>query len=454
MKIKFIFLFVFLSAGFNFIKASHNLAGEITYRQVGAKSILASINTFSDGLSPADRDSLRICWGDGECEYLIRVNGIDENMNGVPDGVLVENDYRYNLYVGQHEYDNLGTYTLSMADPNRQGDILNVNYPQSDMINFFLETDVYLSMDKNDSPVLYERPLDVGFINSPFIHIPNAFDEEGDRIEYALIPPLMNNGLDALNYVNVDQIMPGANNTISIDSETGLILWDSPQIAGAYVIAVEIKTYRNGVLNGRIIRDMQIEVAEDENLLPNISHNKPSSDLVIEVQAEETIDLVIVGDDEGNNGAINLSSSSPLYSRSSMPAVFNMNGLPGYGDFKWTVTEELVREEPYQIVFQCTDSLGYANFALFRYKVVSSTNIKSAQKLNEQIKVFPNPVANVLNIVLKESKLIDYQLLNYNSEIVREGKVDYYGRLSLEGLNNGIYLLKFSNGAYKLIFKN
>lgn len=157
--------------------ATHNRAGEITYIQTGPLSIFATITTYTKASSgPADRDSLEICWGDGNCQWIARVNGPDNDNNGVPDGELLPNDTKVNYYTASYTYPGQTRYTISMTDPNRNGDILNVNPPNSDNVPFHLETTVTffnLSTDGlNNSPVLLQPPIDIACTNKIFIHNP------------------------------------------------------------------------------------------------------------------------------------------------------------------------------------------------------------------------------------------------------------------------------------------
>ena len=112
--------------------ATHNRAGEITYVQIGELSIEITITTWTRTSSvQADRDSLTVFWGDGTFTAVTRLNG---------EGEPLANDIKKNIYKAQHTYPGRGTYTISMTDPNRISGILNVNYPNSVFVPFYLET--------------------------------------------------------------------------------------------------------------------------------------------------------------------------------------------------------------------------------------------------------------------------------------------------------------------------
>lgn len=66
--------------------ATHNSAGEITYEQIGETTIRATIHTYTRQSSViADRDSLELCWGDGQCEFVERNS---QEINSEFEGVL------------------------------------------------------------------------------------------------------------------------------------------------------------------------------------------------------------------------------------------------------------------------------------------------------------------------------------------------------------------------------
>ena len=139
--------------------ATHNRAGEIVYKQTGDKTIEATIVTYTKTSSiPADRDRVEICWGDGTCSFLSRTNNKGEELN---------NDYKVNYYTGNHTYSNEGQYTISMTDPNRNSNVLNIGDANSDLVQFHIESTLFvtsLSGMTNHSPQLLEPPVDIGFI--------------------------------------------------------------------------------------------------------------------------------------------------------------------------------------------------------------------------------------------------------------------------------------------------
>ena len=151
------------------LHATHNRAGEISVRPIGpctSWTIEATITTYTKASSAAaDRDTLEICWGDGTCEKVGRVNG-----GGF--GEILPNDTKKNLYIAIHQYQGPANYHISMTDPNRNGGILNVNFPNSETVMFHLQTNYSFPNCQfdgpNNTPTLEQPPIDIGCVGQPF----------------------------------------------------------------------------------------------------------------------------------------------------------------------------------------------------------------------------------------------------------------------------------------------
>jgi hypothetical protein len=85
---------------------------------------------------------LIICWGDGQCEKI-------ERTQEATLGARKQNGYTW-----KHTYASSGNYIVYMTDPNRNGGILNVNFPGSEKVQFHLQTEITISGDFNNTPKL------------------------------------------------------------------------------------------------------------------------------------------------------------------------------------------------------------------------------------------------------------------------------------------------------------
>ncbi|MBK8620502.1 MAG: gliding motility-associated C-terminal domain-containing protein [Saprospiraceae bacterium] len=357
--------FVHLPSAFG----THNRAGEITFRQIGSLTIEMTITTYTKTSSQAaDRDSLEFFWGDNTSEFIKRDNSLTRSE---------ANDVKINYYIARHTYPGPATYTMYFVDPNRVGTILNINYPNSIDIPFFLSTTFTLLNQQfqgpNNSVILLQPPLDIACAGKKFIHNPNGYDPDGDSLVYELAVPLQAVNLPVPLYLLPDQILPGPNNKISINGRTGEFIWDAPVLLGEYNIAIKISEYRNGVLISSVLRDMQI--------LVRACVNDPPSILVDEeicVLAGEKIDLPLFVDDINNGqkvklfvtgGPMNIADPAMLIT----PGQFSVP--PFTSSFVWQTTCDHISKDYYQLVFRAMDNYfgdtsGLATLKTVRIKVV------------------------------------------------------------------------------------
>ena len=346
-------LFISLVLGFSGIAgATHNRAGEITIRQTGDLTIEVTVTTYTKTSSTqADRDSVRVYWGDGSSEFVFRING---------EGQSLGNDRKLNYYVATHTYPGRATYTISMMDPNRNGGILNVNPPNSEGVPFYIEaTYTFLNpqfQGYNNTATLLQPPIDFACVGKKYIHNPGAFDVDGDSLAFEFIVPLQDSGLNVPNFIWPQQIEPGPDNIMTLDAITGDLVWLSPQIAGEYNIAFLVKEYRSGVLISSFVRDMQILVLLCENNPPEIS-TLPEICLV----AGEELKLPITISDPDVGQLVKASASGGPFEIEGNMAILDA-GPGGYQDqpftatLLWTPRCEQIREQPYTVIIKATDN--------------------------------------------------------------------------------------------------
>ncbi len=349
------------------ISATHNRAGEIIYEQTGPLTIKATIKTYTKASSTgADRDSLELFWGDGLSNVLQRSNG---------DGVTIPGtDIKLNCYEGEHTYASRATYTLSFNDPNRVSGILNVNYPNSVDIPFYLETTFTLLNTQfqglNNSVVLLEAPLDFACRNKTFIHNPNAFDIDGDSIGYELVIPMSAENLPVPNYAFPNEIIQGINNQIFLDPLTGDFVWNSPQAVGEYNIAIKISEFRNGQLISSLIRDMQIFVDDCDDNPPTVD-----SELEICVEAGTLVDIPLIIDDIDPDDQVKITGTGGPFLIDGPNAMLNgpadFESIPYNASLTWQTVCDHAREQYYQVVIRAEDLVGLVNIHTIRIKVIA-----------------------------------------------------------------------------------
>lgn len=444
----FTLLFVlFLATPFRSF-ATHNRAGEIQVEYVDNLTRRATIITYTKASSiPADRTELFIMWGDGKRDTVQRSNN---------KGELLPNDVKKNVYIVTHQYEKYGNYTISMADPNRNGGILNVNFPQSDVVAFYIQTSIsVLASLKNSTPRLLNPPIDRGVVGTPFKHVVNAFDAEGDSIAYRLVTSLQDFNSPVPLYEFPDKIKPGTNNKITFNETTGEFIWNSPQQKGEYNIAIKVISYRNGVAIDSTLRDMQILIeGMVAGLLPEISTEVPQ---LLEVKAGQEVFLVLrskIQQSPENSSTVKLlkiNATSGAFEVSNNKAEFNNNkGYQAFlsDTFRWKVTEQHARKMPYMVVFKVQDdtfdSTGLVNFYILQIKVNSLAS-KTQELDNQRLKAYPNPANDAITLdfgIKNESVLID--VFDVTGRIVFSIQVKNQNQYQLknESIGKGIFWVR------------
>jgi gliding motility-associated-like protein len=345
-------LFVLVSILFSLLaNATHNRAGEITYRHVSGNTYEFSIFTYTKSNAPADRPWLPIVWGDGSpADSLERIQ-----INSFPDRNSQEN-----IYIKTHTFPGSGEYQVCITDPNRNGGILNIDNGNSLFVVFAIQTKLRISaaFAGNNSVRFTNLPLQDACKFKPWVYNPGAVDIDGDSLSFKLVPS-MGDGCEPFElgfYVYPDEVnalggSPDPTNNINIDPLTGTIIWQSPQRNGEYNIAFIVEEWRNGVSLGQVMRDMQIVVDDCANLPPEIGF---IPDTCIEA-GQNLIFEITATDPEGSNLEI---AAFGLPFEVDNPAIILQEGMmpPVQAEFRWATECPNVRLQPYQVTFQVTDN--------------------------------------------------------------------------------------------------
>ena len=317
-------------------RATHNRAGEITYKQISDLTFEVTVTTFTYTLSKADRPNLDIEWGDNSITNVARISE-----------TFLPNNYKKNVYVSQHTYPGPGVYRIVVQDPNRNFGVENI--PNSVNVVFSISTILIVNnaIGRNSTPILLNPPYDKAALGHIFIHNPAAFDPDGDSLSYKLTVCTREDGKPIDNYT-----FPVASNIFYVDSISGDLVWDAPTALGIYNVAMEIQEWRGGVKIGVVVRDMQIEVYDTDNNPPVTS---PLPDLCVE--AGETVSLEITASDiDGDSLA--LLATSGIFTSSDCPAVFStLTSAPGLtrARLEWIPCHSSVRHQPYNIIVKAED---------------------------------------------------------------------------------------------------
>ncbi|MCW3126241.1 MAG: hypothetical protein JWO03_1899 [Bacteroidetes bacterium] len=382
---------------------THNAAGEIIYQFTSANTVRASIITYTKQSSfQADRDTMLIHWGDGSPNDLIpRTNG-PLGVSGVPNGEPIGNDLKKNIYIGSHTYTTASAgsfYIISMTDPNRNSDIINISNPVN--VQFYIEDTVWFQNQGLDhSPILLYPPIDFANVGDTFFHNPTAYDVEADSLVFDLVEPMQGLGNIVPGYISPEQVILLPGNTLTIERRNGMVTWASPQQTGIYVIAIMIREYRYGVLLGTMTRDMQIVVRADTSGRSPLNGNFVDTTII----AGQHFELDCSAMDTNAVHINTLTATGGPFIVSSSPATFTSTPAnQPTGIMSWAPGHNLYKTRETHIVTICArnnDTTHLTTLRSFRITVVDSsqTAISEISDSHTFVKIYPNPAQDILNV--------------------------------------------------------
>ena len=357
--------------------ATHNRAGEITYKWVGPGLYTYEIKVITytniGGSNLADRCTDTVYFGDGTGAMVLRSNGPCTGVCSPGcDGVPISPSIKLNEYITTHTYPGPGNYKMSMEDPNRNAGIINL--PNSVNQVFYIESFLVIptfGSNKNNSPILTFPPIDNGCVTQCFYHNPGAYDIDGDSISYELTPCKGTGGAQIPGYT-----YPATGGGVfNLDSLTGTITWCNPQLQGEYNIAMIIKEWRldgggNYFMVGYIERDMQVDVGSCNNYPPQIVFNNLDTCILAGTTLTNSIQATDINADN-----ITLSANGGPFAYISNPATFSSSpsNSTTSGIFNWNTDSTHIRRLPYQVTLKVKDNnpvISLVHFKTFNVKVI------------------------------------------------------------------------------------
>lgn len=288
------------------------------------------------------------------------------------DGVPLNATVKLNEYITTHTYAGPGNYIISMEDPNRNNGVINI--PNSINQSFYIESLLVIptfGSGNNNSPILSFLPIDNGCVSQCFFHNPGAYDIDGDSISYELTNCKGSQGLICPGYT----LPSSGGGTLEIDSLTGTLTWCNPQFQGLYNFAIIIKEWRldnsgSYSMIGYIIRDMQIDIGNCNNVPPHITFSNIDTCILVGTTLTNTINA-----NDTNGDIISLYANGNSFITNSNPSTFI--SIPGdstvSGTYNWSTDSTHIRRLPYQVTLKVIDnnpSISLTHFKTFNVKIL------------------------------------------------------------------------------------
>ncbi|MBI3521239.1 MAG: T9SS type A sorting domain-containing protein [Bacteroidetes bacterium] len=383
--------------------ATHNRAGEITYKWLYGYTYEIKVTTYTniDGTNLADRCEDTVYFGDGTRASILRSNGPIGSCSPAHEGVPLSTKIKLNEYITTHTYPGPGSYLISMEDPNRNVGVNNI--PNSINQPFYIESFLNIpsfGSGKNNSPILTYPPIDNGCVGHCFYHNPGAYDLDGDSLSYELTTCKGAGGVTCPGYSYPGS---GVGGVYRIDS-VGTLTWCNPQTQDLFNLAFIIKEWRlnddgDYFMVGYVERDMQIVIGNcNNNNNPHIIFTNLDTCIVAGASLNRTL---MANDIDADN--ITLFATGAPFAFATNAATFNSTSgnSASSGSFHLNSDYSHVQRLPYQITSKVIDNnpvVALVHFKTFNIKIIPEApfNLSSSVPASDHVLLNWNKPASYL----------------------------------------------------------
>lgn len=390
-------LLAFISTPFN-TKATHISGANLTYKWINGNTYEINLTLYRDCSGIAAPTSVSVTYNSLSCGYNLNVM-----LNSLPfTGLEITRPCDSTTSIcngginpGVQKYEYTGIVTLPAACSDwvfgyticcRNCAITTLSYTPNNCAGVpgtYVEATLdNLQAPGNSSPVFTNNPLYFYCIGQPMHYNLGVVDADGDSLVYSFINPrssstnsvTFNAGYSATNPItSAPAISLSSSGNISVQPV-------SPEVG---VMAILVQEYRNGVLIGSIVQDVEMWVQACSNNLPVVSGVNGTANYNIIACPNNNISFTL------NSGDADAGQIVSMRWNNGIPgATFSVttDSLP-VGTFSWTPTAANARSQPYTFTVTVQDNDCPNNgFQIYSYNVfvpavsvsINSTNSSCA----------------------------------------------------------------------------
>jgi hypothetical protein len=353
-----VFLLILFLSVFENVKASHMMGADISYECLGNNQYRISLNIYRDCSGIPVSSSYQVTIASASCGLSQTLSlaqtastGLEvsplcpaqisqSTCNGGTLPGVQQYTYQGVVTLGQ-QCDDWEIYTSGTGMCCRNNAITNLSNPSSaDLhVRALLNNSNGLC---NNSPFFTTLPVPY-ICNGQLINYNHGtVDLDGDSLVYTLANPLSGNGANIGYNGGLSPTNPlNALGQYQFDGSTGQMTF-TPSGQQVAVIAVLVQEYRNGVLIGSVMRDIQVVVLNCNNNLPTASlipQNVVGGQLVnnrIQVCPGQNLTFQFTASDPNAGDIITVTDNSAVAAPGSTITYSNGTGNSRIGTFSWT----------------------------------------------------------------------------------------------------------------------
>ena len=367
--------------------ATHASGSDLTYTWVSGNTFKVTVSFFRDCAGVAAPNSITLQARSSSCNRdqsytLAKVSGTGQEITFPCRTVNTKCTSGSSIYAGYQQYVYEGNVTLPQKCTDwvlsyyvccRNCAITTLNNPCND--NMYVEATLNnVAAPTNSSPKFTNIPVAFLCVNQSFTYNHGVVDPNGDSLVYSFITPktynTSNNTVGSVTYNSGYSAANPLSSTpaVNLNSSTGDVTMTPTSNNEVGVAAILVREYRNGVLIGSVIRDMQFLTKScNPNLLPSASGINGTSVFSAVVCPGNTLSFTI------NSSDPNAADTVLMYWNDVIPgATFSTVGakLP-VGTFSWTPTLADARAQPYSFIVTVRDNACPTNGSqTFSYSIL------------------------------------------------------------------------------------
>lgn len=258
---KLILLLLFVGS-ISFAHATHIRGGFIVYRQLEKNLYEFAAHIFFDGSGvPADEEIEMYVNGTLQRVKLVRIESFDQDKPMTERTTKGIYSTTYALSTDGIPFFSGAFYRIGVQIRNRNPATANI--PNAVNTPFYIES--LLSVTQSNNSVTFEDKNTAVFarVGVPLNIRPVVKDIDNDQITFAIDAPFREAATRISGYTTPDRT--ACNNcTLSINPDSGELIWQTPSQAGSYVITLRLDEWRTvaGTRTrvGTVYRDIQVYI--------------------------------------------------------------------------------------------------------------------------------------------------------------------------------------------------
>ena len=361
--------------------ATHISGADITYTWVSGNTYTLDLTLYRDCSGVSAPNNVSVSYSSVSCNYNLSVTlnklaGTGQEITHPCTPGLTTCSGGSNPGIQKYEYTgtvtlpaqctdwrfgysiccrNCAITTLSYTPPNCTG--VPALYVEATLNN--------VAAPNNSSPIFSNIPISFLCIGQTFHYNHGAFETDGDSITYSFITPrsAANTNVTFASGYNVNSPI-SSSPAITLDASGDITLTPTQNEVG--VMAIIVREYRNGVLVGSVIRDMQIWTQACSNLLPTATGINGTNNFSIVACPGQPLSFHVNSADGNASQTVTMNWNSAIAgaSFSSTASQFPI------GTFSWTPGIADARPQPYTFTVTVQDNnCPSAGFQTYSYDI-------------------------------------------------------------------------------------